>query len=235
MCSSDLASRATLLSLLQDYPKSPYAPQALMGLAVQAGQRGELQDALGYLERVRTDYADAQNVMPEALLTRARLLEQNDRWPEALETYRALPVQHPISEAALAAPLEIVNHYARLHDEKAVSEALATAERHYREFVARYPPGPYSVSARDKLARTLALQKRYNEAVSELVELGESMSKAPQGANYLLGAARMAYKDMNDSRWAAEILDRTGKLYPNTDVGRWASTEAARLREATPQ
>jgi tetratricopeptide (TPR) repeat protein len=227
------APRKTLTSLLQDYPKSSSAPRALLLLASDAGRRGQLDEALTDLDRIRNDYADATEIVAQSLLLRGRLLERNRRWPEALETFRSLPVDQPTSDAALQAPLEIVDHYKRANDMAAVNAALAEAEAHYRDFIARYPPGRASVAARVKLVQTLALQKRYEEAVSGLVDLGESMSDRPEGAPFFVDAARMAFNDMKNKPRAAEILERAGKLYPSTEVGRWAVTEASRLREGS--
>jgi len=166
-------------------------------------------------------------------LARGRVLEQNGRWSEARETFRALPVDQPTSDAALQAPLEIAGHYARANDETGLTNALTDAEKHYRDFVARYPPGHPAFAARVKLAQTLALQKRYGDAVTELVEIAESMNGAPDGARYFVDAAGMALNQMNDKTRAAEILDRVAKLYPSAKVGQWAVAEATRLREGS--
>lgn len=229
------ATQKTLTSLLEDYPGSPSAPQALLTLASNAAGRGQLDEALAHLDRIQKDYPTATDIIAQGLLARGQLLERNGRWPEALETFRSLPVEQPTSDAALQAPLEIVAHYERMNDEAGANKALTDAEKHYRDFIARYPPGRSSLAAQVKLAQTLAKQKRYDEAVTNLVAMGESLSDSPQGASFFLDAARLARNEMGDKARAAEILERTAKLYPNAEIGRWAVTEASRLREeSTP-
>jgi TolA-binding protein len=225
------ASRETLLGLLADYPQSPLAPQALLALGADAARRGRLQEALGYVDRMRSEHLGGSELDAQSLLQRGRLLEQQGRWSDALATFKALPVDQPMSEPALQAPLEIVRHYASVKDEPAMRDALVSAEQHYRDFIRRYPPGPYSVSAQAKLVSTLILQERPDAAISELVDMGESMTGSPQGARFMIDAARLAFRDMDDSTRAVEILERAGKLYPNSEIGRWASAEAVRLRE----
>ncbi len=227
------AARKTLTSLVDEYPESPVAPQALLLLATSAGDHGQLDEALASLDRIRDDYATATDVVAQSLLLRGRLLERNGRWPQALETFRSLPVEQPTSDAALQAPLEVVDHYVRANDAEGSRNALADAERHYRDFIARYPPGRNSLLARVKLVQTLALQKRHEEAVSTLVDMGESLSDRPEGASFFVDAARMAFNDMNDRARAAEILERAGKLYPKTQIGIWAASEASRMREGS--
>jgi outer membrane protein assembly factor BamD (BamD/ComL family) len=229
------ASRTALLGLLKEYPQSPLAPRALLALSTDSARRGRFQEAIEFVDRVRSEYHGDPELEAQSLLERGRLLEQQGRWSDALEAFKSLPVEHPISEAALQAPLEIVKHYARLQDDQATSAALASAEEHYRDFMKRYPPGAYTVSVRTKLASTLILEKRHDAAISVLVDMGESMSGSnPEGARFLIDAARVAYRDMDDATRAAEILERTGQLYPNSSLGRWASAEAVKLREGRP-
>jgi TolA-binding protein len=220
----------TLQSLLADYPDSPYAPKALLALANQAATEGELEEALLYLDRIRDEYGDNESEASQAMLFRGRVLERNDRWAEALEVFRALPVRHALSEAALIAHMEIVDHYQRVGDEEGMKTALGRAEREYREFIFRYPQGTISFSARRLLAQSLARQERYADAVTELVDLGESLLNTRQGASLMINAAKMAYLDLEDTTMAADILDRVGTLYARAELGRWAIGEATRLR-----
>jgi hypothetical protein len=89
--------------------------------------------------------------------------------------------------------------------------------------------------AQERLAHTLFLQKRHDEAVTEFLRLGESLRDTPQGANFLLTAIGIAYNDLGDTARAVEILDLTASFYPEKQLGRWAIEEAARVRERLQQ
>ena len=221
---------AVLASVLSDYPKATILPRVLQALAVNADQRDQVEEALGYLDRIATENKDAIDDASKALLTRGRILEKRDRWQEALSTFRAIPTQYPLTEAALTAPLEIAGHYARIKDKSAETTALSQAERDYRDFLTKYPPGPVSIFARAQLVQTLILQKNLDSAITEMVSLGEAMAGSPRSASILLGAAQMAYTELSDTLRACTILDRVGELYKSADVGKWASNEATRLR-----
>jgi TolA-binding protein len=224
------STQATLLSLLRDYPKSAVAPQALLGLATFAARNHQVDVALGYLDRLRDEYPNAEEANANGMLTRGRILEADGRWPEAADVFKALPVQHPLSEAALLAPLETVAHYQRAENAEETKAALVRAEGAYREFVQRYPPGRMTLSARAKLVQTLVLQKRFEDAITELLSMSDDLRGQPQGAALLLDAARIAHGQLGDSTRAAEILERLATRYPNMSMGRWAKTEVARLR-----
>lgn len=227
----DLAvSRRTLTALLEEYPDCPQALDAMLALVSNASRRGEVDEAIGYLDRIEEVYRDEVEVGSRALLSRGQLLEQSGRWQEALAAFRAVPVQYPLSDAALRAPLEIVLHHARASDDSAAAGALREAERGYRDFISRYPPGRLSLMAREQLAKALALQGRHEAAVTEMVRLGDDLAGTQQGAAALLAAARMAYVEMADTARAVVILDHASELYEGAGVGRWAAAEATRLR-----
>ncbi|MBM3317864.1 MAG: hypothetical protein FJY75_08415 [Candidatus Eisenbacteria bacterium] len=223
-------TRQTLIGLLEDYPDCPLAGQVLLALASNASRRGRVDEALQHLDRIAAEPRGDVEAGSQALLARARLLDRHGRWPEALESLRMLPIRFPLSTAALQAPLEIVLHHAREDDEEAARAALAQAERDYRDFLARYPPGPLALIAREHLAQTLALSGEHDEALDEMVRLGEELSGSSKGASLLLAAARMAYEDLADTARAAAILERVGDAYGQTSVGRWATGEATRMR-----
>jgi len=227
--------RRTLESVLTDYPKCKVAPQVLLALADNANQRNQVEEALGHLDRIIREFRTDEDAAPQALLFRGRLLASRDRWPEALEIYRTLPGQHPLSEPALLAPLEIAQHYHQAGDERAATAALEQAERGYRDFVAKYPPGRHTVSARQHLIQALLLQEKYEPAIDEYVSLGDDLKDTPQGASLMLAAARVARDALADPSRAAGILDHVAEVYSQADIGRWAASEAARLREAPSQ
>ncbi len=224
------STRVALVSVLEDYPDCGLAPQVLMALAGNATERDQIDEALGYLDRISEEHDEDEEAASRALLMRARLLEAHERWPDALDAYRSLSVQHPISEAALLAPLEIAQHYLRVGDEEARTASLTRAEREYRDFIDRFRRVPTSVFARERLVQTLALQEKFDSAVTEMVSLGDDLTGTPRGATLLIAAAKMAHDALADTVRAAEILDHAGELYAKADVGKWASSEAERLR-----
>lgn len=224
-------TQTVLVSMLEDYPESRLIPQTLMMLTNNAAERGALDEALGYLDRIATDY-ETDDVLPaRALLVKARLLDQAGRWPKALETYRGLPVRYPISESALMTSIEIANHFARLGDSEAETAALTRAEQDYRDFISRYPPGPSTLLARELLAQTLARLERFEEATTELEALGNAIIGSPKGAQLLVTATNMALVQLADTSRAVTILERIVNGYPETAVGQQAADEAVRLGE----
>ncbi len=206
------SSVATLKSIVSDYPTSAFAPRALLNLASEAATRGEVEESLGYLDRLSSEFPQASLANAKALLTRARLLEKHDRWREAVDAYRTLPVSHPLTREALEAPLEIVAHYVRVGDDTERDRALVRAEKDYLKFIERFTDGPLTQFARYQLVQTLIVQERFSEALSGLIELSESSAGTRLGAAYKLQAAKLA-NDLGDSTRARAIIDEIQSQY----------------------
>ncbi|HET9233771.1 MAG TPA: tetratricopeptide repeat protein, partial [Candidatus Eisenbacteria bacterium] len=109
--------QATLRSLITTYPESPFAVQSRIALAYSLAQAGHLEEALPPLEEVAKAKNAPEDLAGQALLLRAQILDRSGRWTEAQQILHAIPVDHPLTESALLAPIEIVRHYERLGDE----------------------------------------------------------------------------------------------------------------------
>lgn len=224
--------QGVLSRLLGDFPKSKFAPRALIALAANANERNRVEDALAYLDRIPAEHKEDEDAGSQALLLRARLLESRDRWPEARETLRTLTSEHPLSEAGMAAPMLSVEHSDRAGDEAGTQAALADAERYYRDFIERYPPSQYSLMARERLVQVCTLRNNDDAAITEMVKLGEDLKGSERGARWFASAAAMAYGKAKNTERALEILDRMSQTYASTEPGTWAANEARRIREA---
>jgi TolA-binding protein len=224
------SSAAVLRSLVRDAPRSRYAPQALLALAslAQAGNRSE--EALADLDRVLSDYPGAEDEVAAALLAKAQILERTDRWSQALEILKALPVEHPLTEGALAAPALIVDHYGRVGDAQARGQALDRAEAAYRAFLERYPQNALSAIAQSRLADVLVEEKRYREAVDELTGMARDRRGTQAGMTALIRAAGLATTQLADTTRAIALLEQGGNWYRGTAFGRRIADVAAGLR-----
>jgi hypothetical protein len=79
------------------------------------------------------------------------------------------------------------------------------------------------------------LQKNYDEAVKEMLQLGEDVSRTPRGPQLFVTAAKVAFSQMADTSRAVSILEHAGDIYANAEVGKWAMGEAKRLQELRRQ
>jgi tetratricopeptide (TPR) repeat protein len=219
---------ATLHSVLEEYPGSPSGARALLALARLDEGRGRTQEALARLDRLGREFPGETDLVAEGALHRARILEREDRWPEALEILRALPIDHPLTEPALQAPLEIAAHYERGTDPAAFRQALDEAERSYRETIDRFPDRQFAVAARERLIRVLLAGEDHEAALEELLRLGEIARGTAMGAGYLLSAARIAETETGEPERALDLYRLIADRYPGTEFAERAAAAIER-------
>ena len=228
------AADSTLRALVAEYPKTATAVQALLVLGNNAFAAGDVDEALETYARIRSEYTSPDDTRAEAMLREARILESKNRWPEARELLRSIPREHPLSVAALEAPLEEARHYQELGDDAGMRAALTDAEAGYRSLMERYPNAAIIVMAQDKLTQVLLRQERYADAVDQLETVATRLKGRREGAVALVRAAQIALQELADTTRTARILDAAATWYEGTDIGRQARDEAARLRGVTP-
>jgi len=227
----DDAALATLNALLRDYPTGLSAALATLALARYHGENGDVDQALGLLDGMRKDFPDQDAAQAQALLYRARLLERAKRWNEALDVLRSIPIEYPLSDAALDAPLEPVRHYRESGDEAARLQALADAEAAYRSFLGRYPVTDRRLHAREKLIQVLLAEERYTAAADELSTLSQDLGPSPAGAKALWTAARLLEVRLGDRAGATELFLSAAPRFQDTPTAALLDSELVRLRE----
>jgi tetratricopeptide (TPR) repeat protein len=204
-----------------------------LALAQYHGGHDDVDEALRHLNRLESGHPNAKDIRAEAQLYRGRLLERHDRWGEALEVFRSLPIDHPLSEAALWSHLEIAGHYERTGNAEGMQSALRDAENAFRGVVDRYPSETLTLSAREKLAQVLMIQERYGEAVEELTGLATALRGTLRGARQLAMAAQVYELKLEDGARALELYRRAVDWYPGTEFASAAAEAADRLSEET--
>ncbi|NNF06289.1 MAG: tetratricopeptide repeat protein [Candidatus Eisenbacteria bacterium] len=219
-----------LEELVAKYPESTFAARALLSLSKYEGSRENTETAINYLDRLREEYPKEDSFLAQGALYRARLLERTGDWAGALEAYRSLPVEHPLSEEALISHLEIASRYDRVGDATSRGRSLGEAEEAYRNFISRFPAEGLSYSAREKLARIYGAQKRWEEAISELESLAEALRGTPQGAAQLWAAAQLSERELKDTERAIKLYETAVTLYPNTQTGVKSAEALSRLK-----
>lgn len=94
---------AHFTTLLEHFSQSPKAPQALRKLAGLAQQQGQMQEAIGYYERVLAEYPDSEHG-DEAQFMIAFIYEEHIRdLAAARRAYQRVIDNYPNSELALSA------------------------------------------------------------------------------------------------------------------------------------
>lgn len=202
------ASAATFAQILELHPDDPRAAEAALTRGQILERLGELNPALTMYHLVLKQYAKSK-LLPQALLSAARLHDRLEQDADAQRYYQQLVTQHPTFEHAD----EALYGWAWLLRENGETSAAGAK---FRELRQRYPKSAYREEATYLLAEDAATEENYDVAVQLLAELTEPGSGGPTGngtaGRGAVGSASATRKDdsvSQPSRAAQAKIEQT--------------------------
>lgn len=201
----DYASAATSYkAVLDHYPSSGQAPQALLRLGMCYYRSGMSSSAAQIFD-------SARNIFPEALYYQGQALFNKGNVPDAFAYFSRIAEFFPESELASEAQLKVADYYSRNGYEE-------LAENLYAAIIRRFPRGSAVADASWKLGFSHYSKRRYDLAYSAFGEAFEKAPNSPVTASCLYWQAKSAEKmGMNEA--VTQILEKTALRYPNTYYG----------------
>ena len=197
-----------------DYPESRFAPNALFEAGSLLEKQGKRDQALEHFRTATAKYP-SDPIAPLAVFRRALLEERTGDWEGAKNLLESLPIQYPMSQAAVDAPIAIVQRYVRIGDREAADAALAKARDTYRSMIARDTTSPYCTVYRWSIARVQLAQGDWGGALETVDEMVRRELGHPYTAEALLRAGAVAQEHGQTAR-AREYLELFLKHYPKS-------------------
>lgn len=191
-------------ALLDAYPSSDHAPQALLKLGMCYYRSGMSASAAKIFE-------SAKSIFPEALFYQGQALFNRGNIPDAFAQFSRIAEFFPESELASEAQLKVADYYSKNGYED-------LADNLYAAIIKRFPRGSAVADASWKLGFSHYSKGRYDLAYSVLGEAFEKAPNSPVTASCLFWQAKSAEK-MGIKEAAEKILEKTALLYPNTYYG----------------
>lgn len=159
--------------LVDDYPDSYLAPEALFWIGSRMEETGNYADAINRYEDLVDEYPDS-DFSPEALFRIGNCLEEEDELLEAFQTYQILLNDYP-GKGSLGEILErefkigeaFMNGRKRLFLFFRIRSGLGTAEEIFRAIVNKATFSKVSPRAQYSLGRVLQMEGDYEGAINE--------------------------------------------------------------------
>jgi tetratricopeptide (TPR) repeat protein len=200
------AAVAAYEEVIKEYPNSPFAPRALVGAAVVEESAGEVKEAIARYRTVLGRYGSDEVNGPIAMFRTAMLRERLGDWQEAKQVLESAPLRYPKTRVAMEAPIAIVQHYQRVHDNQGIRAAFAKAIETYQHLIAADSTNIMNVGFRWNIARCYAALDRWNEALATIDEMSERDHGSELTANAVLEAARICGRLGNEQRRRAYLM-----------------------------
>ena len=195
--------------ILENYPKSPYRPRALFGLALAKQQRGKPTEALQRFQQV-LQIDDKSSWAREALFHIGDIYFKDlFEIDKALDTYNLLLNRYPREKKTPETLFRIGDCYAAKGD-------LGNAEYAYKRAVAAaVPKSPYIDQGRFKMAYLQFLQAEYDSALTSLNKITQELDSPNVDQSFVNDAFELSFlieENQADSSGALAAYAEARKL-----------------------
>jgi outer membrane protein assembly factor BamD (BamD/ComL family) len=203
--------------LSTDFPASPLAPRAMYEAAALLESKGVFRSAKDRYEALLQRFPESPEVAPLAMYRLALVQDRLGDWGTSKRTLEAVPIRYPRSQAAVEAPLAVIQHYLREGRRTAARAYMPRALELYQELLVRDSASVMAPMVRAKMYQLYAAQDDSLGLDSITEQMLRLEPRHPFTAQMVLESARAAAARGNKPR-AAEYLRQYLKLFPTSPV-----------------
>ena len=226
------AGRVVFDELIRERPGTPAAHGAAFNVAAHELEEGDRERGMEILRELESgDDGVPAEVAARAMLTRARYLERDRRWDEALPLLRRVSNLYPHTASAVEAPLVITRHYIDRGESALAERNLRRATEFYLSLIDRT-----SKYRGDRLLVEDFLIENYLAMgqAREVAKLLEDRSGEWDEVSSVAGVLKSAviYSAVLDDREnAVRVLNRSIELFPGTRYAKIAKQQLELLEQ----
>lgn len=222
------AGKGVFSELVARHSGTPAGFAGQFNLAALTLQEGDAERGLEMLRELEGGDRVPADVAARALMRRARYMEENNRWHEALPLLRRLTRLFPNTDPAVEAPLVITRHYLETGERQLAERNLQRAAEFYTTLLERQSKyrGDRIMVEDYLIENYLAMGK--GREMAELLEDRSSEWDEVSSAGAMLRSAVIYSAVLDDEENAARLLKKSIELFPDT---RYAKIAEERLKK----
>ena len=161
-------------------------------------------------------YVKSEVICSEALFMIGNTFQTQDRWGSALEQYKKVINDYPMTTRGLETPIYIAQYYkVKFQPEKMLS-AFGEAIEHYRALANKYPDSPTALKAYTLISSCYRATKDWPNTINTLNTLMEKFKGKVNFDLILLDMALIYKKELKDPVKVKETVERMIKEYPDS-------------------
>lgn len=199
--------------LLAQYPNHEVAPLVQLELARIKLEQGRCENARQLYKSILEQYANKYNLAAAAQEGIAYSYELENRWEQAINEYRWLIKSYEVSQAALAAPIKIIEYYRKQNERLLVQQAYRKAIEYYTALTVKYPKSLVAAIAQEQLANVHMLLNQWDNAVAAAQRINKIMeNNVGEISTYLL--LGKIYESSKQTQLAVKAYSEIIERYP---------------------
>ncbi len=206
----------SLDAFIARYPKNVLALEARFLAAKLYLAKKDFNSGRQRLQKILEEYKAMKPVCAEARFLIATSYQLQDNWPLALEQFRAVYREYPLTERGFEAPLYIAMYYKSKFMPEKMVEACEEAVSHFRGLMAAEKNPNVAFRAYNYIGSCYVAMKRWPEAISNLRAMDAAFKDKLDTGNLHINIALIYANELKDNARAKETLNAFIRDYPKS-------------------
>lgn len=161
-------------------------------------------------------YKESEVICSEAVFLRGNSYQLEDKWNSALEQYKKVIANYPLTTRGLETPIYVAQYYKVSHQPDKMLAAFGEAIEHYRGLAAKYPDSPLAFKVYTLIFSCYNAAQDWQNSVNTLNVILEKFKGKVKMDSLLLDMALIYKKELKDEVKAKEAVERLIKEYPDS-------------------
>lgn len=212
----------TLSEFAAKYPENILAVSADFIISRLYIAKEEYESARMHLRAVLDKYKNSDAISSEITFFIGKSYELQDKWSLALEQYKKIIRDYPVTLRGLDSPVYIAQYYKEKYEPDKMLAAFQEAIKHYRQLSSKYPGTPLAFNALNLAARAHMSIKEWQGAVSTFDEIIENYKDKINVSGQMFDQVMIYSQELKNKAKALEVLQSIITLYPGTKISQQA-------------
>lgn len=214
---------------IQNYPKDNLSTEAEFNIARLYIVKEEYDKARTQLKTIIDKHGQSEGICAEAIFLNGNSYQVEDKWGLALEQYKKIMQEYPITLRGIDIPVYIAQYYKAKYQPDRMMAAYQEAISHYRALADKYPDSPLAYKLDSLVAQCYIALKEWQNAIASFNSIIEKYKGKVNNVDaLLLDIALIYHRELKDKAKAKETLERFIQDYPNSKL---IKTATALLKE----
>ena len=214
---------ARLNAFIKKYPKNNLAVKAEFDIANLYTVKEEYNKARSQLKAVLAKYSKFDSICSEAVFLLGYNYEKQNKWSLALEQYKKIMQDYPLTSQGLSIPVYIAQYYKSKFQPDNMVMALQEAIAHYKGLANKYPNSPLGLRAYMLTADCYIVLKDWQNTVNTFKTAIDAYKSKVNVDAIMLNMALIYKRELKNNTKAKEALEGLLKEYPKSKLAKSAT------------
>jgi TolA-binding protein len=205
-----------LTNFIQKNPENKLVVEADLDIATLYVAKNEYEKAREQLSKMLNKYSKNEAICSEVLYLRGYSYQMEDKWDSAIQEYKKIMQNYPLTTRGLDIPVYIAQYYKENHQSENMIAAYKEAVTQYVRLADRFPGSNISFYFANLIGQCYMELKEWQNALNSFNDILENYKGKGKLDGILMDVAVIYAYQLNDKERARQALQRLIREYPKS-------------------